>query len=390
MERPALALRGSAVRQDGRSASLTAPNGQAQQGLLGAALADASTSAAALALNEAHGTGTKLGDPIEAGSLAASVLAALEAPLGVSGVKANIGHAEPAAGLTGLLKLAVGLPRGEAAPNAQLRALNPHVRSAERGKPAVMSCQLARGGMASDAPASQSGGVSSFGYSGTIAHAVLAFGSGGGGEALAFGRAADSSIPALAFGSRGAEAAGGGVLATCSRREAERSTFERRSMLPLAYRRHAFPWRELASSVDVERTSMYALSWAQAPAAAAGPSRTCLFLTTPRVPDDARPASHPWHAVAVLLQAGGSAAPSLRGTHVALALAHIEKDARCTPCDLHPLSQRVRIGPKIGHVLAEARQRAFWEARESRHCTQVWSRGEHGAEPSHEGVIEEE
>ena len=77
----ALGLFGSAVRQDGRSASLTAPNGQAQQGLLVAALQDASTSVDTLALNEAHGTGTALGDPIEAGSLVAAVLSARVLPL---------------------------------------------------------------------------------------------------------------------------------------------------------------------------------------------------------------------------------------------------------------------------------------------------------------------
>ena len=89
----ALGLLGSAVRQDGRSASLTAPNGQAQQGLLVAALADADTAAAALALSEAHGTGTALGDPIEVGSLAAAVLTEREAALPAGGAKANIGHA---------------------------------------------------------------------------------------------------------------------------------------------------------------------------------------------------------------------------------------------------------------------------------------------------------
>ena len=69
----AVGLGGSAVRQDGRSASLTAPNGQAQRGLLVAALADAGVAAAALTLNEAHGTGTALGDPTEASSLAATL-----------------------------------------------------------------------------------------------------------------------------------------------------------------------------------------------------------------------------------------------------------------------------------------------------------------------------
>ena len=63
---------GSCVRNDGRSASLTAPNGQAQQRLLVAALADAGTPIESLSLNEAHGTGTALGDPIEAASLVQS------------------------------------------------------------------------------------------------------------------------------------------------------------------------------------------------------------------------------------------------------------------------------------------------------------------------------
>ena len=58
-------------KKDGRSASLTAPNGQAQRGLLVAALADARATADALVLTEAHGTGTALGDPTEAGALAA-------------------------------------------------------------------------------------------------------------------------------------------------------------------------------------------------------------------------------------------------------------------------------------------------------------------------------
>eukprot|EP00964_Phaeocystis_antarctica_P150549 scaffold117973_cov65-Phaeocystis_antarctica.AAC.1 len=77
-------LRGSAVRQDGRSASLTAPNGTAQRALLQAALAEAGVAAASVARLEAHGTGTALGDPIEAGSLHAALLQArgeAQAPL---------------------------------------------------------------------------------------------------------------------------------------------------------------------------------------------------------------------------------------------------------------------------------------------------------------------
>ena len=167
-----LRLRGSAVRQDGRSASLTAPSGQAQAGLIVAALGDAGTSAAAVALIEAHGTGTALGDPIEAGSLVAAVLAerGTEAsPIAVGGVKANIGHAEPAAGMTGLLKLSIGLQKAIAAPNAQLRVLNPMANETFQGMSSALAVQA---GHLASGPESD-GGVSSFGYSGTIAHAVL-------------------------------------------------------------------------------------------------------------------------------------------------------------------------------------------------------------------------
>ena len=92
--------------------------------------------AAALSRLEAHGTGTALGDPIEAGSLRAAVLQArdeAQVALVVGGVKANCGHAEPAAAMTGLLVLAAGLERRLASPNAPLRRLNPRVGEALLG-----------------------------------------------------------------------------------------------------------------------------------------------------------------------------------------------------------------------------------------------------------------
>ena len=142
----AMALSGAAVRQDGRSASLTAPNGQAQRGLLLAALADAGLDPASLSRMEAHGTGTALGDPIEAGSLAGAVLSLRavhsSSALPVGSVKANSGHAEPAAGISGLLMLACGLAQAQAAPNAQLRLLNPHVGAALRGVACALSTSL--------------------------------------------------------------------------------------------------------------------------------------------------------------------------------------------------------------------------------------------------------
>ena len=123
---------GSAVRQDGRSASLTAPNGVAQQALLKAAHANAGAASRELRALEAHGTGTALGDPIEAGAVAAAMLSerAPHAALTVGSIKANMGHGEPGAGLAGLLKLLTVLQNEQGAPNAQLRSINPHVRAA--------------------------------------------------------------------------------------------------------------------------------------------------------------------------------------------------------------------------------------------------------------------
>ena len=67
--------------------------------MLHTALADAQRTADDIAIAEAHGTGTGLGDPIEAGSIAGAVLAKRKSTLLLGGVKANIGHAEPAAGM---------------------------------------------------------------------------------------------------------------------------------------------------------------------------------------------------------------------------------------------------------------------------------------------------
>jgi thioesterase domain-containing protein len=167
-----ITFKGSAVRQDGRSASLTAPNGQAQGTLLEVAHADGGVRPVDLALAETHGTGTALGDPIEVGSLCASVVrhrVQASEPLSVGGLKANTGHSESAAGMIGLLKLALGLRDTDAAPNPQLRTLNPQLRGMLRPVSCLLPVQL--GGLS---PQASNGGVSSFGYSGTIAHVALA------------------------------------------------------------------------------------------------------------------------------------------------------------------------------------------------------------------------
>jgi Polyketide synthase modules and related proteins len=119
-----------AVRQDGRSASLTAPNGTAQQALIRAALQSAGRAARGAFILESHGTGTTLGDPIESRAMCA----VRDEPelMQVTGCKANFGHTEPAAGITGLLRAGMALLWSVACPNAQLRVMNPHVRRPSR------------------------------------------------------------------------------------------------------------------------------------------------------------------------------------------------------------------------------------------------------------------
>jgi acyl transferase domain-containing protein len=158
------------VRQDGRSASLTAPKGSAQCTLLLAALGRATLSPAQVGCTEAHGTGTALGDPTEAGALASvHGAAARPTPLTVGAAKASVGHSEAASGQVGLLKVQRLLADVACAGNAQLRTLNPLIIERLRGVSAgfVMPTQSA------SAVALGVSGVSSFGYSGTIVHAVV-------------------------------------------------------------------------------------------------------------------------------------------------------------------------------------------------------------------------
>ena len=164
---PVPTLEGSSIMQDGKSTSLTAPSGQAQKLLIGRAHTDGGLKGDELILHETHGTGTALGDPIEVTSLKDAVLNTRKVPLMVGGIKGNIGHAENAAGMTGLLGL-LSLRAGEGAPSAQLRHLNVHIGDAIRDVPCVLSTQFET--VATDKTAA---GVSSFGYAGTIVHVVM-------------------------------------------------------------------------------------------------------------------------------------------------------------------------------------------------------------------------
>ena len=167
---PGTALGGSAVRQDGRSASLTAPNGSAQRLVVLGALGQAACTAQSVDGVELHGTGTPLGDPTELGALVGVFRAGRSAPLAIGAAKGNVGHSEPVSGLLGLAKVVLQQRSLAWRGNAQLRVANPLV--AER-----LGAQSAAYALPTQSAEAATGarrtGLSAFGYSGTISHAVL-------------------------------------------------------------------------------------------------------------------------------------------------------------------------------------------------------------------------
>ncbi|MCC3770010.1 type I polyketide synthase, partial [Streptomyces sp. UNOC14_S4] len=161
---------GSAVNHDGGGEALTSPEAEAQEQVIRAAHRRAGFSAQAVQYVELHGTGTPVGDPVEAAALGAALGVDRPAgtPLRVGSVKTNIGHLEGAAGIVGLVKTVLGihhrqLPRSlnfeNANPRIPLDALGLRVQTATTGWPLPDQPLIA--------------GVSSFGMGGTNCHVVL-------------------------------------------------------------------------------------------------------------------------------------------------------------------------------------------------------------------------
>ena len=163
-------IRGGAINQDGRTNGLTAPNREAQEQVLRDAYRQARVPLEQVSYIEAHGTGTLLGDPIEARALGQvfSQTHSPDRPIRLGSVKSNIGHTEAAAGVASLIKVALALKHRQWVPSLHFHQPNPYIPFDQL--PLQVQTELQPWVDWSDQTIA---GVSSFGFGGTNAHVVL-------------------------------------------------------------------------------------------------------------------------------------------------------------------------------------------------------------------------
>jgi amino acid adenylation domain-containing protein len=163
-------IRGTAVNQDGRTPGMTVPDGQAQEELLREACRNAGVLPSQIRYVETHGTGTPVGDPIEAGALGRVLGVGRPAnrPVIIGSVKTNVGHLEAGSGIAGLIKTALALYHGRIPGNLHFERPNPAIDFAALRLRVPVTAEPWPDG---DGP--PLAGVNSFGFGGTNAHAVL-------------------------------------------------------------------------------------------------------------------------------------------------------------------------------------------------------------------------
>ena len=160
-------IHSSAVNQDGFSSGIAAPNQKAQEAVLTEAYAKAGIDPQQVDYIEAHGTGTKVGDPIEANALGNVIGANRDNNCLMGSVKTNIGHTETAAGIAGIIKVALALKHQQIPPSLHFKEPNSAI-AFEKLKLQVVTETTP---WLADRP--RLAGVNSFGFGGTNAHVVM-------------------------------------------------------------------------------------------------------------------------------------------------------------------------------------------------------------------------
>ncbi|KRE90069.1 hypothetical protein ASG87_18865 [Frateuria sp. Soil773] len=265
-------LAGSACNQDGRSAGLTVPNGPSQSELVRLALNDAGLSVHDIDYVEAHGTGTRLGDPIELNSLG-EVFAGRDPamPLPIGSVKTNIGHLEAAAGIASVIKVLLALQHDLLPAQRFANDLTPEVDwQSLPVRPLNQARPWARSGRPRVA------GISSFGFSGTNAHVLLAEAPlRDGGEPPVV--TSDLLLPISARDEAGLAAMIGHHAAALDKLDCEDAV--RHYCMAAATRRDSMPWRLCASAQDATGLRE-ALAAAKLPTARSKSAPRVAFLFT--------------------------------------------------------------------------------------------------------------
>lgn len=161
---------GTATNSDGRSSGMTVPNGPAQERMLKSALDNAGLKPLEIDYIEAHGTGTPIGDPIEVGALGSVLCAGRDPakPLRIGSLKTNIGHAEAAAGIGGLLKVITCMKSETIYPQLHFNDPNPGI---DWDRLPLRVVSEAEPWPRRETP--RRAGVSAFGFSGTNVHIIL-------------------------------------------------------------------------------------------------------------------------------------------------------------------------------------------------------------------------
>ena len=157
----------SDVNSDGRKNGISLPNVDAQEALLRRIYGRYGIDTNRLAFIEAHGTGTPVGDPVEATAIGRSIGQKRSNALPIGSIKTNIGHLEPASGLAGVLKAVLALNHGLLPPSLHFSVPNPHIEFE------ALNVGVCTESLLLPKSSELLAGVNSFGFGGTNAHAVI-------------------------------------------------------------------------------------------------------------------------------------------------------------------------------------------------------------------------